>query len=330
MIAGELMSPLKRLAYGKSRVAAQPIAAMFTVALSCFCAATAFAQNSEAGDSQQEFGSSQKPFGNTHKEFGISDKEFGNSQKEFGNSQKEFGNSNAEFVKDFRGSHRDFIKEFGFDADKSQDTSTPEEILAEKKRQAEALFKKKLQTAKLPETFDLAKKYHQVSDLEKAIAFYRLAITQDPKLVSAYNNLALCLIERKGTGDIDEAKEILAQSEKAAAPDEGLPKPDDDSVPAPPPPKKLPEDEKFFAMALASEQSEDLPKAVEYYQKVMALQQPPSLILINHLSALMIKMGNYTGARAVLKRGILSAPPEEHMKILYEALTNLDSKTKAN
>lgn len=246
-------------------------------------------------------------------------------------TQKEFAKPSGDFVKDFQGSKREFIKEFGFDADKSHDTATPEEIIAEKKRMAEAEFKRKLQTAKLPESFDLAVKYHQFGDLEKAIPFYKLALTQDPKFQSAYNNLALGLLERKAEGDSDEAKELLAQSEKVAS-EEVSPKPaGEGEEKAAPSPTKAKVDEKLFVLGLVSEQSGDLPKAAEFYQQFMnQQQQSTNLVLINHLSSMLTKMGNFNGARAVLKRGILSAPPEEHMKILYEALTNLDNKTKAN
>lgn len=287
------MSPVYKLAsFGNTRLAASLIAATVACAATFGCGAAAL-----AADNQKQF-----------------------------TSEKEFAKTDGQFVKEFKGNRREFIKEFGFASD--EDTASPEEILAEKKRQAEDAFKRKLETANMPETFELAVKYHQVGDLEKAIPFYRLVLKQDPKFNPAYNNLGLCLIDRKGTGDLDEAKELLSQSQKLDVPEVSSNPEDETSKVASAAATAVKEEDKFLALALASEESGDLAKAAEYYQKVLDKQQ--SIIVIDHLSKLLTKMGNFNGARAVLKRGILSAPPEEHMKILYEALTNLDNKSKPN
>ncbi len=97
LLAGYLTSPVQRPAHTNIRLAAPWVVAIITVTTNC-CGATAFPK-----------------------------------QEKEDITQKEFAKPSGDFVKDFQGSKREFIKEFGFDADKSHDTATPEEIIAEKR-----------------------------------------------------------------------------------------------------------------------------------------------------------------------------------------------------
>ncbi|MDZ4837176.1 MAG: tetratricopeptide repeat protein [Candidatus Melainabacteria bacterium] len=178
--------------------------------------------------------------------------------------------------------------------------------------------------------FDLALKYQQLGDLESAISLHRKAIKDDPTHESAFNYLALCLIERKANGDWDEAKEMLSQAQhlsekKQSSMTQSAESPENDKN-AVPSTAAATNAGTPFTQGLASEQSGDLQKAADLYQQTIS-QQPLNLIVIKHLFDLHIQMGNQDKARKLLKRSILAAPPAEHMKILYEALTNLDKKS---
>lgn len=250
-------------------------------------------------------------------------------------------NNQKDFVREFSNGKKEFIKEFGFDnfdrktgqsKEGTDNGSEVDEMTAEERaRQLEVAFHKKLAVAKLPGSFEIAVKYHHSGDLEKAIPFYKKVLEEDPKHESARNNLALCLSERKAEGDIEAAKELLEQSQKLSDADPSAtrsPTQAGDSIQENPQKKIV--SAQLFVQGQLSEQSGDLSKATEYYQRALEQQRPVDQIIVRHLSDLYIKMGNYSAARAVLKRGILAAPPEDQMKVLYQAITNLDNKEKSN
>lgn len=181
-----------------------------------------------------------------------------------------------------------------------------EEVTKGDDKKSSKALRKKLLTTKFPKAFAKAVNFHQLHDWEHAITSYREALKEDPQFDSTYTNLALCLIERKSDGDLDEAADLLSRSKSLSS--------------------NKSKGNRLFALARLSEERGDLDSAVKNYQASLN-QQGLNLIAIKQLAELHVRMKNPQLAREVITRA-LRYPKlvgfDELYEILSGARANLD------
>lgn len=215
-----------------------------------------------------------------------------------------------------------------------------EEVLKDSRKsemKGSKAFRKKLLTAKFPKSFEKAVKYQQLRDFDHAILFYRKVLAEHPKFDSAYNNLALCLIERNTDGDLREASDLLSRSKQLSSEMSGqlfqmkvIPSAPGIEMVEIPKHEIVKNGSTLLALGLLNEKRGDLESAVKNYIDSLD-REPTNLIAIKNLTELYVGMNKPDSARRVLVNALRTssrAPVfDETSKILSAALTNLDRAT---
>ncbi len=189
-------------------------------------------------------------------------------------------------------------------------------------------LRKKMLKVKIPKAFSTAVYFQQIRDWTTAIKLYREALIQDSTFDSTYTNLAVCLLERKADGDIEEALEVLSRSENSfTARDDGAVvksgsnrrfKPN-----APLSKQPVKTGTKLLALGLLSEKQGDL-KAAEKFYYASLRELPYNLNTIKQLSELHVRQGHNWLAMELLNRSYSMLNwPNDCKLILKTALINL-------
>ncbi len=165
-------------------------------------------------------------------------------------------------------------------------------------------FKKKLSQQKLSNSFQQGLVLQSMGLDVQAIAYYEKALSEDPKYVSTYNNLAQCLIARNHEGDRQRAEQLLDKANKLSPSNVGG----------------------LYALAVLKERDKDYQGAQQLYSEVLK-QEPFNMMAIQNLAEMHFRTGNKAAARAVIQQAISQNPPEQSAIILRQALSNLDKQS---